>query len=82
MEGLGRARIAPAQLPLRILLAGPVEAKRLEGRRARTLPLDAESEEQQEQDTPRRLGNLRFTAPPGCRSTRPEERCKRRGMGG
>jgi hypothetical protein len=43
MEGLGRARIALAQLPLCILLALPAEAKRLERQRARTPPLDAES---------------------------------------
>jgi hypothetical protein len=39
----------------------PAEAKGLERQRARTPPLDAESEEQQEQETPWRLGNLRFT---------------------
>jgi hypothetical protein len=42
MEGLGRARIALAQLPLRILLGLPAEAKELEGQRARTPPLEAE----------------------------------------
>jgi hypothetical protein len=35
MEGLGRARIALAQLPLRILLALPAEAKGFGGQRAR-----------------------------------------------
>jgi hypothetical protein len=43
MEGLGRARIALAQLPLRILLALPAEAKGIERRGARKPPLDAKS---------------------------------------
>jgi hypothetical protein len=61
MEGLGRARIALAQLPLRILLALPAEAKGLERQRARTPSLDAESSGPPKQEPLRRLENLRFT---------------------
>jgi hypothetical protein len=69
MEGLGRARIALAQLPLRILLALPAEAKRLEKQGARTPPLDAESSGPPKQEPPRRLENLRFTAARGAEAS-------------
>jgi hypothetical protein len=61
MEGLGRARYEPAQLPLRILLALRAEAKRLERQGACTPPLDAESSGPLKQEPLRRLENLRFT---------------------
>jgi hypothetical protein len=65
MEGLGRARIALAQLPLRILLALPAEAKSFERQGARTPPLDAESARPPNQEPLRRLESLRFTAARG-----------------
>jgi hypothetical protein len=43
MEGLGRARIALANLQLRILLALSAEAKSFGRQTARTPPLDTES---------------------------------------